>query len=172
MNTGWMTLPWIVPSGAAAIFALWLFWVAFSKRPGRSGQRIGLWLAALFFTFYGPFSAASPAWPLEAWAREINNHGDFKDLWLAMIAMLVFSLSNIADNLIRTYKDISKFSQFLTPIVLAAYFIGIVLGMSRYSVLAAAKFDANTFETYWTIVWAATAFGILWELLIAIETRD
>jgi hypothetical protein len=78
-----------------------LVWRVVERKPDRAGQRIGLWIVALVFTFYGPFSAAAPAWPPTVWAEAINAEKDFKDLWLAMIAMLLFSISNIADNLIR-----------------------------------------------------------------------
>jgi hypothetical protein len=170
----WLPSPWIsIPVLVALAAAALLVWRAFTTKPARVGQRIGLWLAALFFTFFGPFSAAEPNWPLSAWASAINTEKDFKDLWLAMIAMLVFSVSNIADNLIRSYKDISTIAQFMTPVVLAVYFIAIVLGMIKYGSFAGtAPLKEAVFETYWSIVWMATALGVVWEFFIALETKD
>jgi hypothetical protein len=168
MPSLWILLP-ICGGGLAAIL---LVWRTFAARPARAGQRIGLWLAALFFTFYGPFSAVDPAWPPTAWAAAINGEKDFKDLWLSMIAMLVFSMSNIADNLIRDYQQISVFSKVLVPILLAVYFIAITFGMTRYGVFSGNVLPSDTFDVYWTIVWSATALGIFWEFLIALETRE
>ena len=88
-----------MPKIVAVLALALLVWRALAQNPDRVGQRIGLWIAALFFTFYGPFSVADPKWPPGEWAAEINAAKDFKDLWLAMIAMLVFSLANISDNL-------------------------------------------------------------------------
>jgi hypothetical protein len=166
--TNWILIPVVV----AVLAAILLIWRAFAARPDRAAQRIGLWLAALFFTFYGPFSAVDPAWPPTAWAAAINAEKDFKDLWLAMIAMLVFSLANISDNLVRNYRDISTFSKVITPIVLVIYFIAIVLGMTRYRYFAEYQLTSEGFYTYWTIVWVGTALGAAWELLIALESSD
>jgi len=161
-----------LPSLVAIVAAALLVSRALATRPGRVGQRVGLWLAALFFTFFGPFSAVEPAWPPGAWAAAINAEGDFKDLWLAMIAMLVFSMSNIVDDLLRSYGNISRFSQFFVPIVLALYFIAIVVGIARFGSLAGKQLPDATFQTDWLIVWAASVFGVFWEVWIATEEKD
>lgn len=167
----WMTSPWLFIVIVLILAAFLLAWRAVERKPDRAGQRIGLWIAALIFTFYGPFSAAAPAWPPTIWAEAINAERDFKDLWLAMIAMLVFSFSNISDNLIREYKEISKFSKFMTPILLAVYFGAIGIGMAQYKTFSGNVLTDGQFNAYWTIVWGATALGIFWELVIALECK-
>ena len=169
----WMPSLWIViPAAAAALAAVLLVCKALSTNPDRTGQRIALWLLALVFTFFGPFSAVPFAWPPTAWAAGINADKDFKDLWLAMIAMLLFSLSSIVDNLIRSYRDISKFSRFLTPIVTALYITALTIGMYKYASFEGVKLPDGTFYSYWTLVWVGTALGVVWEFLIALEIRD
>jgi hypothetical protein len=72
----WMPSLWIIcPVVAAVIAAGLLVWRAFATKPARVGQRIGLWLIAAFFTFYGPVSAADPAWPPYEWAAAQPTQG-------------------------------------------------------------------------------------------------
>ena len=168
MPSYWIIGPILAGLAAAGL----LVWQALSKRPGRAGQRIGLWILALIFTFFGPFSAASFSWSPTAWAAAVNAEKNFKDLWLAMIAMLVFSLSNITDNLLRSYKDISTFSQFVIPIVTALYIAALSMGMFKYASFEGVQLGTEPFNNYWTLVWAGTALGIVWEFLIALESKD
>jgi len=162
---------WIAPTAVAALLFVLLVWRALAHSPVRLAQRLGLWGAALFFTFYGPFSAESPDWPT-AWAWEINNSKDFKDLWLSMTGMLVFSLSNVVDNLLRSYADLSSWCKCLLPFILLMYLVGIVLGISAYHTFSGQTLDPAKFALCWGIVVCATLFGGVPELIIVAEIKD
>jgi hypothetical protein len=162
---------WIAPTAVAASLLALLVWPALARSPVRLAQRLGLWAAALFFTFYGPFSAESPDWPT-AWAWEINVAHDFKDLRLSMTGMLVFSLSNVADNLLRSYAKLSNWCKFLLPFILVIYLVGIVLGITAYHNLAEQTLDPTRFAGYWHILLGVVALGVLPELLIVSEVTE
>jgi hypothetical protein len=161
----------ILPAAVAALLFALLVWRALARSPVRLAQRLGLWAAALFFTFYGPFSAETPDWPA-AWAHEINMSHDFKDLWLSMTGMLVFSLSNVADNLLRSYAKLSNWCKCILPFILLIYLVGIVLGIAAYHNFNDKTLDDTKFALYWEIVLCVTISGVVPELLIVAEVKD
>lgn len=169
----WLTTQW--PALAIAVGAVppaALIWRALREKPARTGQRTGLWFVALVFTFFGPFSTVTPAWPVTDWASAINAEANFKDIWLAYVGMVVLSLSNVVDNLVRAYEDISTPAQFMVPIILAIDIIGLALGMWQYGSLSNGVLPYTTFQMFWTIVWITMIFSFFVELLIVVEGKD
>lgn len=111
-------------------------------------------------------------WPLYSWAQSINQHNDFKDIWLALIGMLVLSLSNTADRLLRSYLKISKVSQVLVPFVVVSYVFLIGAGMANYGEFSRQPLSPATFDDYWTWCAWGLAIGAMVELLIVVELGE
>jgi len=145
-------------------------WV--KARLARMAQRIALWFLALFFTFFGPFSSAMPDWSLTIWAQHVNAEKSFRDVILAMVGMIVLSASDVVDNLMRRYSQVSLFTQIFGPIILVAYFIAVASGIWGYSKVGLVEVPDDQFKLYWTIIWDILWFGVAVEVLIAVEDAD
>ena len=158
--------------GGLAIVVMSVVVAAFRRSHARAAQRLAFWGLALLFTFYGPFSSVQHQWPLYNWAWAINEHNDFKDIWLALIGMLVLSLSNTADRLLRNYARISQISQVLVPFVCAAYVFLIGAGMANYAEFSKAPLIPAMFDDYWTWCVTGLAIGAFVELLIVVELGE
>jgi hypothetical protein len=88
-------------------------WLLESLR--RASDRLAIWAAALVVTFFGPMSTVAPHWPLSDWAAKANAAVGFKEIWLALLGMLVLSTSNIFDNLVRNRGRLSYLTNLVLP---------------------------------------------------------
>lgn len=86
--------------------------------------------------------------------------------------MLVLSLSNTAERLLRNYARISQISQVLVPFVCAAYVFLIGAGMANYAEFSKAPLIPAMFDDYWTWCVTGLAIGAFVELLIVVELGE
>lgn len=145
---------------------------AFVKSAHRFGERLGLWGLCLFITFFGPLASSEPKWPPYAWVSALNDSHEFKDLWLSYIGMLLYSFSNIADNLMRSIKDLRRIVQFLVPLVLLTYSIFIMIGLLKYNYFAKTTVPEPWFTFYICMLCTGIVFGPVVEMVIVLEKSD
>ena len=106
----------------------------FAKFAKKLFRRMMIWSVSLAVAFYVPISEAGIPYPLAEWEERITLAGKFPDVFLATVAMVVLSGSDLVDNVIaRKSHNIGAVNSGSAWIFMAIYMLFIMYGMPAYS---------------------------------------
>ncbi|PAK76809.1 hypothetical protein B8X00_12945 [Acetobacter fabarum] len=126
-------------------------------------RRFLLWLISFSVAFYIPFSQCGFPYDLDLWEKDIIHANKFEDFFLAVLAMVVLSGSNIFDCIIlKSKKNIDIFSLGSSWLLIVSYFIFILYCMGAYGSLA-----GPPTAPYWSMHFTIVLCGLFGELIIS-----
>lgn len=126
-------------------------------------RRMLIWIVAFAVAFYLPITEAGYAIFSAEWQKSVVDKSEFRDVFLAAVAMVVLSASDLVDNIIASAKG--REDRLATASawgLIVIYFLFVLYGMGTYA-RSAAPPDA----TAWSVVKWLLGLGILGEIIIA-----
>lgn len=136
--------------------------IRFSKKLFR---RLLIWFLSLAVAFYIPVSEAGIPYPFGEWQSRIEHASKFPDVFLATVAMVVLSASDLADNIIaRKSSQVGGANTASAWTIIVIYILFILYGMPAYS--SASALAAQSYLP-WGALLGLLAVGVVGEVLIA-----
>ena len=127
-------------------------------------RRMLIWLVSLSVAFYVPVSEAGFPLNYSIWKDRITQANKFSDVFLATVAMVVLSASDLIDNIIARKTSSGIFNIASAWVLMAVYFLFVLYGMPAYS--SSASLATQGYLPYDVLLWLL-GVGIVGEMLIA-----
>lgn len=136
----------------------------FSRTCKKLFRRSMIWLVALAVAFYVPVAEAGFPLPFAAWQDRIIHANKFPDVFLATVAMVVLSGSDLVDNIIARRAPVGIFNLASAWILMVIYIIFILYGMPAYSSATALAAQGSL---PWNVLLGLLVVGAVGEVIIA-----
>ena len=126
-------------------------------------RRMLIWVVAFAVAFYLPITEAGFAIFSSEWQTSVIAKSKFGDVFLATVAMVVLSASDLVDNIIASKNGrMDPLATACAWALIVVYFLFVLFGMPAY-----AHSDKAPDHMAWSLVEGLLLFGILGEVIIA-----
>lgn len=126
-------------------------------------RRSLIWVVALAIAFYVPIRTCGIPGDLEAWQHNVIAKNKFSDVFLAVVAMVVLSGSDLADGIIANRSaKIGSLTKGCAWVIFVIYFIFIVYGMGEFG-----SVESSPPNPPWGLLKMMLLIGIVGEFIIA-----
>lgn len=127
-------------------------------------RRMLIWLVSLAVAFYVPFAEAGLPLHYTLWKDNITAAHKFSDVFLATVAMVVLSASDLIDNIIARRSNTGIINVASAWALMAIYFLFVLYGMPAYS--SSTTLAAQGYLPY-DVLFLLLGVGVVGEILIA-----